>query len=432
MSNTGEVQLKLYEPTRPQVEMAELIDVDKPFISLFAFGRQVGKSHFGRFDAFTKGINGERPNGSYGKTEIYWISPTADQAVDNLKAIMEKFEGREELQNRLIKRVDRKYPEITFHNNSYIKFRSAEQGDSLRGGTKHWIYVDEAAFVDKNFIDEVLTPMTVRTEGRLVFLSTFNGRNWYWDLYLEGQKEERSHYVKSLLRTFIDLDDPKVTKTCLLAKEGMSLARYNQEYLCMPVSADSVFSNIPEAITKDLSIDPDKDHFAGADIGLIADETVLTLQDQDGRVVDIERINYRESGMSHDEFKQIFIDFVERHKEYTVAGFFETNGKELLYDELCDISNDFARIFDPIKVHHGNKGQIVEGLVVGFEKNIVKIPKDKDVESQLYDFRGKQDSNGNWKFGNSTKSGHDDIVMSMAHANYARIKWYEGGSVETW
>lgn len=426
------IELKIYDPTPPQVEMQTIVDVDRPFISLFACGRQVGKSHWGRWDAFMKGLNGERPNGTVGKAEIYWISPTADQANDNMKAILEKFDGREELQDRLIKHVDRKYPQLTFHNNSYIKFRSAEQGNSLRGGTKHWIYVDEAAFVDKSFIDEVLTPMTVRTQGRMIFMSTFNGRNWYWDSYLQGRDETQSHYIKSLMKTFVDLDDPEVTKTCLLAKQGMSLARFNQEYLCMPVSADSVFSNIPEAIVEGMKIDKTKNHFAGADIGLIADETVLTLQDEDGRVVDIERINYRESNMSHEQFKQVFIDFVERHKEYTVCGYFETNGKELLYDELCDSNEQFARIFDPIKVTHANKGQIIEGLVVGFEKHKVKIPKDKEVEKQLYDFRGKQDPNGNWKFANSTNGGHDDIVMSMAHANWARLKWYEGGTVEIW
>ena len=155
MSNT--IQLKIYEPTPPQKEMQEIVDITKPFITQVACGRQVGKSHWGRWDAFTKGLNGERPNGTQGKTEIYWISPTADQANDNMKAILEKFEGREELSAKIFKHIDRKYPQITFHNNSYIKFRSAEQGDSLRGGTKHWIYVDEAAFVDKGFIDEVLT-----------------------------------------------------------------------------------------------------------------------------------------------------------------------------------------------------------------------------------------------------------------------------------
>ena len=430
MSNN--VQIKLFEPTDPQRDMLEVINNDKPFTSLFAYGRQVGKTFAAERDATLKGMNGEKANGTVGKTKIFWISPTADQASKSLESIISMFDGREDLFKQIFKKVNRKYPELTFQNGSFIKFRSAEQGDSLRGGTMDFIYIDEAAFVDKGFIESVLNPMLMRTQGRFIWTSTFNGRNWFWDMYEEGRKEENQGRVKSLLRTFWDLNDPQVEDYVInKMKPSMSASRFNQEYLCIPVSADAVFSNISLQALKEISIDETKEHFMGIDVGLVNDDTVMSIQDQDGNFVDIERFNYRAENMTHEDYKARVWRFVEKHANYTVAGHFEINGKELLFDQLCD-NQEFRRIFDPFVVSFSTKPKMIEAMIIGFEKKEITYPEDVETERQLFDFRGKQNANGVWQFGNESKDGHDDIVMSMAHANYCRVQWYDGGIVEVW
>jgi len=424
--------VKLFEPTPPQREMLDIINIKKPFQAVFPFGRQVGKTFAAERDALGKGWNGEKANGTYGRTKIFWISPTADQASKSLEAIVSMFDGRDVLFKQVVKKVNRKYPEITFTNGSFIKFRSAEQGDSLRGGTMDFIYIDEAAFIDKGFIESVLTPMLMRTQGRFIMTSTFNGRNWFFDLYEEGQKEENSDRVISVMRTFLDLNDPEVEDYVInKMKPTMSAARFNQEYMCIPVSADAVFSNISLQMKEDVEINRDVEHFMGIDVGLVNDDTVMSVQDKFGNFIDIERFNYRAENLNHEEYKEKVWRFVEKHKDYTVAGNFEINGKELLFDQLCD-NRDFARIFDPFTVSFSSKPKIIEAMIIGFEKKEITYPKDIETERQLYDFRGKQNSNGVWQFGNETKSGHDDIVMSMAHANYSRVQWFDGGTVEVW
>jgi hypothetical protein len=49
--------------------------------------------------------------------------------------------------------------EITFHNGSTILFRSAASEDSLRGESVHYLILDEAAFMKRSTVEEILLPM---------------------------------------------------------------------------------------------------------------------------------------------------------------------------------------------------------------------------------------------------------------------------------
>jgi tRNA(Met) C34 N-acetyltransferase TmcA len=202
------MEIKLYKPTKPQLDFHHLVHQQKPFISLIVAGRQTGKTWYMMNDAIMRCLNNKRQR-------IFWVSPIQDQANKVMKDIESMFINHQELFQQIVKRFDRKNNEVFFYNGSFIKFRSADSGDNLRGATLDFIYIDEAAFMRVDFINEVLLPMVTRTNGRVVMSSTFNGKNWYWEWYQRGLEAENSNEIISIKRTYLDLDDEGVNKTVL-------------------------------------------------------------------------------------------------------------------------------------------------------------------------------------------------------------------------
>jgi hypothetical protein len=412
------MQIKLYKPTKPQVDFHKLVHEDAPFISALVAGRQTGKTFFMQNDAVLRALNNA-------KHRMFWVSPIQDQANKVMKDIEAMFSGHQEVWNKIIKRYDRKANEMYFYNGSFIKFRSADSGDNLRGATLDYIYLDEAAYMKLDFINEVLLPMVTRTNGRVCAASTFNGPNWFYEWYKEGQQEENWEQIKSIKRTYLDLDDPNVAKTVLGIKKSMTKAQFDQEFLCKPVSADALFSNVEDAVYADSAPTNYERIYIGMDIGVAQDYTVLTAISEDYMVVDIDRFNYKEEGMDYDEFKERIKAFYLKHDKYLAAAYFEVNNNDLLFDDLTDDGVMYKLI--PFTTSAQSKPLIIRNLIKVFEDKIIKIPKNTDLIKELYDFKSKRNAiTGNLQFSN-TDGKHDDMVISLAIAAYCAAEEQDGG-----
>ena len=411
------MQIKLYKPTDPQKDFLKIIYEDKPFITLAAMGRQTGKTYAMMNDAVMRALNNP-------KHRMFWVSPIQDQANKVMKDIEAMFVGRQELFEQIITRYDRKHNEIYFYNGSFIKFRSSEAGDNLRGATLDFIYIDEAAFIKEAFLNEVLLPMVTRTNGRVVMSSTFNGKNWYWDWFVRGKEEENIEQIKSIKRTYLDLNDDAVEKTVLGIKKSMTKAQFDQEFLCKPVSADALFSDIEESIEEDLPKDYER-LYIGMDIGVAQDYTVLTAMTQDYHVIDIDRFNFKEEGLDAAGFKQRIKDFYLKHFDKLAAAYFEINNNDLLFDEITTDENMFKLL--PFQTTSKSKPVIIKNLIKLFEDQKIKIPNYDTLIKELYDYKSKKNPiTGNLQFSN-TDGKHDDCVMSLAIAAYCCFDEQDGG-----
>ena len=414
------MNIKLYKPTEPQIDFNRLVNEDQPFISCLVAGRQTGKTFFMQNDAVMRALNNP-------KQRIFWVSPIQDQANKVMKDIEAMFSGHQDLWDQIVKRYDRKANEMYFYNGSFIKFRSADSGDNLRGATLDYIYLDEAAYMRLDFINEVLLPMVTRTNGRVCAASTFNGPNWLFDWYKDGQVEGNWNQIKSIKKTYLDLNDPKVSETVLGIKKSMTRAQFDQEFLCKPVSANTLFSNIEEAVTPNLALLPDDKVYIGMDIGVAQDYTVLTAVTGDYRVVGIDRFNFKEEGMDADGFKERIKNF---YLHYENAGnlyacYFEVNNNDLLFDDLTDDDRMYKMI--PFLTSTKTKPLIINNLIKLFEENIIKVPQNDVLVKELYDFKSKRNPiTGNLQFSN-TDGKHDDMVMSLAIATYCASEEQDGG-----
>ena len=334
------------------------------------------------------------------------------------------FSNHQDVFEQIITRFDRKHNEIYFYNGSFIKFRSSEAGDNLRGATLDFIYIDEAAFIKEAFINEVLLPMVTRTNGRVVMSSTFNGKNWYWDWFVRGKDPENHEQVKSIKRTYLDLDDAAVEKTVLGIKKSMTKAQFDQEFLCKPVSADALFSDIEEAVSKETPKDYER-VYIGMDIGVAQDYTVLTAMTQDHHVVDIDRFNFKEEGLDSDGFKERIKNFYLKHFDKLAAAYFEINNNDLLFDDITSDERLYKML--PFQTTSSSKPEIIRNLIKLFEDRNIKIPDYDILIKELYDYKGKKNPiTGNMQFSN-TDGKHDDCVMSLAICAYCCTEEQDGG-----
>ena len=411
------MQIKLYKPTEPQVDFHRLVHEDSPFISCLVAGRQTGKTFFMQNDCVMRALNNP-------KHRMFWVSPIQDQANKVMKDIEGMFSSHQDLWTKIIKRYDRKANEMYFYNGSFIKFRSADSGDNLRGATLDYIYLDEAAYMKLDFINEVLLPMVTRTGGKVSAASTFNGPNWFYDWYKEGQQEENWEQIKSIKRTYLDLNDDNVAKTVLGIKKSMTKAQFDQEFLCKPVSANALFSNVEDAVVDKLDTRCERTYI-GMDIGVAQDYTVLTAMSDDYRVIDIDRFNYKEEGMDYEEFKERIKSFYLKHDRNLAAAYFEVNNNDLLFDDLTDDDRLYKLI--PFTTSAQSKPEIIRNLIKLFEDKVIKIPKNTDLIKELYDFKSKRNAiTGNLQFSN-TDGKHDDMVMSLAICAYCAAEEQDGG-----
>lgn len=411
------MQIKLYKPTEPQKDFNRLTNEDRPFISCLVAGRQTGKTFFMQNDCVMRALNNP-------KHRMFWVSPIQDQANKVMKDIEAMFSNHQELWNQIVKRYDRKANELYFYNGSFIKFRSADSGDNLRGATLDYIYLDEAAYMKLDFINEVLLPMVTRTNGRVCAASTFNGPNWFYEWYKDGQIEENWGQIKSIKRTYLDLNDENVAKTVLGIKKSMTKAQFDQEFLCRPVSANALFSNVEDAVVQ-WSVQNYERVYIGMDIGVAQDYTVLTAMTENYEVIDIDRFNYKEEGMDSDEFKERIKAFYLKHDERLTAAYFEVNNNDLLFDDLTDDERLYKMI--PIHTTAQSKPEMIRNLIKLFEDKVIKIPKNDDLIKELYDFKSKRNAiTGNLQFSN-TDGKHDDMVMSLAIAAYCTREEQDGG-----
>ena len=162
--------------------------------------------------------------------------------------------------------------------------------------------------------------------------STFNGRNWAYDLYEQGQLEENHEQIKSIKRTYLDLNDPQVTRTVEGIRKSMTAAEFAQEFMCEPVAAGALFSGVYQAVKE-----PPTDYervYIGADIGVAQDYTVMTAMTEKGEVIEIERFNYKEESLDYEEFKHRILDFYHKYDDKLMAFYFEMNNNDLLFDDL--------------------------------------------------------------------------------------------------
>ena len=120
---------------------------------------------------------------------------------------------------------------IKFKWNTTVEAKSADNPDSLVGEGLDLLIIDEAAKVKRKIWDMYLSPTLSDRKGKAIFITTPEGFNWIYDLYLLGKDDElwESHQAPSWDNHFA-FPLGKSDQFLLERKRNMAKEVYEQEY----------------------------------------------------------------------------------------------------------------------------------------------------------------------------------------------------------
>lgn len=376
---------------RPFGKQAEIL-ADKTRFLVLAIGRQWGKSELALIDCVDRLLKGQF---------IWYCSPTHK----NTKRMWPKFKAAlGAIPQCYINNTD--YI-IKLPNGAFIQFISLHEPDNLRGEGLHHIVVDEAAFVPDGIWEKVLRPMLAARRGSAWFISSPNGKNWFWQYFQRGLDPLESDYASYTA--------PSVDSPVLAAGEIESIRRdttervFQQEYLAEFLDdGGAVFRNLKACVEKPrIAIAPNPRVVIGVDWAKYNDYTVLTVIDcQTRQVIEIDRFNQ--------------IDWtLQRGRLLALAGKYDS---PVIWAEANSIGEPNIEelrksglTVNAFNTTSASKQQIVNALSLAFEQTDIAIPDDKILLGELQAYSMEKLPSGNMRY--AAPSGlHDDMVMSLAIA----------------
>jgi hypothetical protein len=193
-----------------------ILDSDDHRFQVVAAGRRFGKSFFAAYKLYEAAsqLTKVRSDG----TEIdlinevvYYVSPTFKQGRENLWNVMMDLGN----QAGVIDGVRANEGEIRLTNGRIIRFKGADDPDSLRGVGLHYVVMDEYAFMKPFVWEYIIRPALGRAEGGALFIGTPDGKNHFYEMWLAAREgldpasEEPSENWKAF--QFTTADNPHLT-----------------------------------------------------------------------------------------------------------------------------------------------------------------------------------------------------------------------------
>lgn len=406
------INLTLFKPYDKQKEViAALTDNSIEDVMLLA-GRRVGKSTLAENIAIYWALNDPG-------CRIFWVSPSEAQASkvyydilralgDSIKLIIESNKG------------GKSDIEIRFKNKSIILFRSAKSGDSLRGEGINYMILDEAAFISETTYEQILQPMLLTSGKKLFIITTPKGKNWIFKKWNEWQ-----HINDCKVFRWSSYDSPfspkhKLEKT----KASLNPKIFAQEYMAEFIDSSSVFNNISELMFLDELNAPEtnKKYWAGIDIGLINDASVLSIIDEDNNIVKL----YIFNGVEAPDLMNQIININNLWKFQKVA--IENNNQGLvIYQDLKRRMNNIIEF----NTNSKTKGEIINKMIHLFNTKEIQLVNDEILRSELESFIFSQNGTGHMTFA-ADSGAHDDTVMATAIAIWCKNNVLQIGKPKFW
>jgi hypothetical protein len=395
------MNINLFSPHTGQKYIIDNFADSKHKFGVVATGRQFGKSLLAQ------------------NMMLYWLLKTPNQKGVWITPIYNQckkiFQELTNAANPLITAQNKADLTITFINGSTIQFLSTNNYNTIRGFSFHYMVIDEAAFIREEAINEAVLPTLTALGKKCLIISTPKSKNWFYHYFLRGNVSNDVYIsFKGVSR-----DNPYVNRNFLIEQQK-SLPKdiYNQEYLAEFTDAgQDVFTGVEDVCILNQWNGPQRGtrYFAGIDLGLTNDYSVLTIIDEHGRVAILERIN----GTSYTEIGKSFSSIIRR---YSISGgYVEVNGPGQPVFELLHSQEKKLKSY---VTTNESKAQGIRTLIYDIQEQKLELPS-KELFPHLYTelnaYTYKINATGTISF-NAPSGLNDDCVMSLMLANEARTK----------
>lgn len=244
---------------------------DEPYrFFVVAIGRQAGKSWLAKYTLLDRAINRDQ--------RCVWVAPSIPTARAHWDDLVKLVENS----GIPTKKISQAAKQIVFANGGEISVRSAVEPDNMRGLTVDYVVMDEAAFFRNGQYVwySIVLPMVTASRGVVLFTSTPNGRNYFWQLYLAGLGANNLYKSWQAPSTVSPYQDPDLLEELRLS---MPEYQFREEFLAEFLADGSgVFSGAEQAAVLDMKNQPEDGHtyVAGIDFGFNHDATTITVLDK--------------------------------------------------------------------------------------------------------------------------------------------------------
>ena len=238
-------------------------------------GRRFGKTKLGAVLCVAAGARGQ---------VAWWIAPTFPMAQIGfrmIKALAAQIPGVG---------INESTRMVYFPGGGIVQTKSADNPVSLRGEGLDLAILDECAFIAPEAWGESLRPALSDRQGRAVFISTPNRRNWFHALWIHGtigEPDWQSWQLPTAANPFIKPEEIEA------AKRDLSEDSFRQEYLAQFLQNEgAVFRNLEACLTSTPTVA--SEHIkhtvvGGIDWGQVKDATAVSLFCIDCRREDVSK-----------------------------------------------------------------------------------------------------------------------------------------------
>ena len=241
--------------------------------------------------------------------------------------------------------------------------------------------------------------------------STPAGKNWFYDLFQKGISNEYPDYISIQTDSY---NNPLIsTKEVEEARKSLPDHIFKQEYLAEFVDdGGTVFQDIDRYCVLEEYPQPIGRTYCGIDLGRAQDYTVVTVYDEQGRIVHI----YRDRQKTWDI---IVSNIVKVLRQYKPTVFVEVNSIGDVVYEM--IKKQYPNTF-PFQTNTHSKQNMIEDLIIALNNGELQLPSKTlniDLYNELQTFTYVYNPNTrNVKY-EGKKGFHDDIIMSLGIGYYA-------------
>lgn len=370
-----------------------LAALDKRVIVIDA-GRRFGKSAICAYIALKTLLE---PN-----KKIWIVAPTYDLSQKVFSYVAKWFAMAAPSQSKGI--TYKPVARIRTSMGSVLECKTSENPTSLLGDELDLIIMDEASRIQKNIWEMYLFPATASRQGKAIFISTPNGKNWFYHEWLRAKSQNAAFCFPSRSNpTFRDEEWNR-------AKAMLPANVFSQEYEAVFLDDSSmVFRGINNIVKDNIAIDAQggKSYIMGVDLGKHNDFSVITVIDTStNNVVFIDRFNDLDWNIQKARVKMV----AERYNNARVV--MDTSG---VGDPISDDLKATGLFVDDFKYTNKSKQQLIEKLAIFIEQGHLSIPNNVILIDELQSFGYNITDAGRISYGAPSGS-HDDCVNSLALA----------------
>ena len=179
-------------------------------------GRRFGKSYLAAWVLIINALKSD-------SKDVFYVAPTFQQAKDILWSILKSI-GKD-----VIKAAHENTATLTLINDRKIYLKGSDRPDTLRGVGLAYVVMDEYASMKQEVWEMILRPTLADIKGGALFIGTPAGKNHFYQLWLDAQKEEYKKEWEAF--QFNSTDNPFLDPLEIeAARNTMSTQAFRQEF----------------------------------------------------------------------------------------------------------------------------------------------------------------------------------------------------------